>query len=73
MDSDQIKEILSREDAEFRAMLEQHHQFEAKLDILAHKNNLSLEEELEEKTIKKRKLLLKDLMADRIRSYARAS
>lgn len=69
MDTDQIKELLAREDVEFRSMLEEHHRYEEKLAILADKHNLSTDEEIEEKTLKKRKLFLKDRMFERMRSF----
>jgi len=64
-----IQRILSTEDDEFRKMLEEHHACESRLGELTTKNEVSIDEELEEKTLKKRKLQLKDQMAARIRSY----
>jgi uncharacterized protein YdcH (DUF465 family) len=64
-----IQRILSTEDDEFRRWLEEHHSCESRLTELASKPQVTIEEELEEKTLKKRKLLLKDQMAARIRSY----
>jgi uncharacterized protein YdcH (DUF465 family) len=64
-----IQRILSTEDDEFRRWLEEHHTCESRLTELAAKPQVTVEEELEEKTLKKRKLLLKDHMAARIRSY----
>lgn len=69
MNDDQIKQLLASEDIEFRGWLEQHHSFEEKLSVLVHKPMLSPDEELEEKTLKKRKLQLKDLIAARIREH----
>jgi uncharacterized protein YdcH (DUF465 family) len=64
-----IQQILSTEDAQFREWIEEHHQCEARLTELASKPDVSTDEDLEEKTLKKRKLHLKDQMAERIRSY----
>jgi uncharacterized protein YdcH (DUF465 family) len=64
-----IQRILSTEDEEFRHWLEEHHACESRLSELATKPQVTVEEEVEEKTLKKRKLLLKDQMAARIRSY----
>ena len=64
-----IQRILSTEDDEFRKMLDEHHACESRLGELTTKNEVSVDEELEEKTLKKRKLHLKDQMAARIRSY----
>lgn len=64
-----IQRILSTEDDEFRKWLDEHHACESRLGELTTKNEVSIDEELEEKTLKKRKLQLKDQMAARIRSY----
>ena len=64
-----IQRILSSEDDEFRKLLDEHHACESRLGELTTKNEVSTDEELEEKTLKKRKLQLKDQMAARIRSY----
>ena len=64
-----IQRILTQEDPEFRQWIEEHHRCEDRLNALITKNQVTGEEELEEKTLKKRKLLLKDQMAERIRSY----
>jgi uncharacterized protein YdcH (DUF465 family) len=64
-----IQRILSTEDEEFRRWLEEHHACESRLSELASKAQVTTEEEVEEKTLKKRKLLLKDQMAARIRTY----
>ncbi len=64
-----IQRILSSEDPEFRQWVEEHHQCENRLSELTAKKEVSTDEEIEEKTLKKRKLHLKDQMADRIRSY----
>jgi uncharacterized protein YdcH (DUF465 family) len=67
--SPDIQQILSSEDPQFREWIEEHHQCEARLSELSSKKEVSTDEELEEKTLKKRKLHLKDQMTDRIRSY----
>ena len=64
-----IQQVLSTEDEEFRRWVEEHHACESRLTELASKNQVTIEEEMEEKTLKKRKLLLKDQMDARIRSY----
>jgi uncharacterized protein YdcH (DUF465 family) len=64
-----IQRILSTEDDEFRKWLDEHHACESRLGELTTKDEVSIDEELEEKTLKKRKLQLKDQMAARIRSY----
>lgn len=64
-----IQQILSQEDEQFRRWIEEHHACESRLTELTTKNQVTEDEEIEEKTLKKRKLHLKDLMAARIRSY----
>ena len=66
-----IQNVLSQEDAEFRHWVEEHHACESRLSQLAAKpgDQVTADEEVEEKTLKKRKLHLKDQMAARIRSY----
>jgi uncharacterized protein YdcH (DUF465 family) len=64
-----IQQILAAEDPEFRQWVEEHHQCEDRLNELTGKKEITTEEEVEEKTLKKRKLHLKDQMASRIRSY----
>ncbi|MEO8035653.1 MAG: YdcH family protein [Acidobacteriota bacterium] len=67
-----IQRILSTEDEQFRHWIEEHHQCEHRLNELATKGEITVDDELEEKTLKKRKLHLKDQMTDRIRSYEMA-
>lgn len=64
-----IQRILSDEDPEFRQWSDEHQRCESRLHELTTKSEISSEEEFEEKTLKKRKLHLKDQMADRIRNY----
>lgn len=64
-----IQQVLSTEDPEFREWIEEHHRCEHRLTELTAKHEVTTDEELEEKTLKKRKLLLKDHMAERIRTY----
>lgn len=64
-----IQHILSSEDPEFREWIEEHHRCEHRLTELISKSEVTPDEEVEEKTLKKRKLRLKDQMAERIRNY----
>lgn len=68
----EIQQVLSSEDQEFRQWIEEHHACEHRLNELSAKKEVSTEEEVEEKTLKKRKLHLKDQMTARIRSYETA-
>lgn len=64
-----IQQILAAEDPEFRQWIEEHHHCEDRLNALTAKKDVTTDEEVEEKTLKKRKLFLKDQMAARIRTY----
>lgn len=69
MDSfDQLRRRFSSTDEDLRRMNTEHRACEARLEILGEKQMLSQEEEYEERTLKKRKLFLKDRMAERLRS-----
>ena len=65
----EIQRILADADPEFRTWAEEHRQCENRLSELTSKHEITVDEEMEEKTLKKRKLRLKDQMAERIRSY----
>jgi uncharacterized protein YdcH (DUF465 family) len=62
-------EDLTEIDAEYRRLLESHRDHEQRLQALAGKTRLSEDEELEEKRLKKEKLLLKDRMEAIARSH----
>jgi uncharacterized protein YdcH (DUF465 family) len=64
-----IQHMLSDEDPEFRQWADEHRKCESRLNELTSKTEITIDDELEEKTLKKRKLHLKDQMAERIRSY----
>ena len=65
----EIQRILADADPEFRQLAEEHSRCESRLHELTSKREITVDEEMEEKTLKKRKLRLKDEMAERIRSY----
>ncbi|HUP59703.1 MAG TPA: YdcH family protein [Thermoanaerobaculia bacterium] len=69
----EIQRILAGADPEFRQWAEEHRRCESRLSELTAKNEITVDEEMEEKTLKKRKLRLKDQMAERIRSYESAN
>lgn len=64
-----VQHILADQDPQFRTWAEEHRRCETRLGELTSKSEISTEEEIEEKTLKKRKLHLKDQMAERMRSY----
>ncbi len=55
---------LARGDEEYRQLEAQHHHFESRLGELAEKAVLSDDEQVEEITLKKKKLQLKDRMQE---------
>jgi len=65
----ELKEVLQRENEEFRMLLESHASCEVRLQELQGKGFLNESEKLEEVTIKKRKLHLKDKMETIMRHY----
>ena len=67
---DEVFKKLLNEDDDFRSWSEEHRRHENRLAILTAKLSLSADEELEEKTLKKRKLILKDQMEERLKSIA---
>lgn len=62
MEEKEIKELLLRDNDDFRNAFELHQKHEKKLEKLNAKNFLTEEEKLEEKELKKKKLALKDRM-----------
>lgn len=64
-----IQRLLADQDNEFKQWNQEHHSYEARLTELASKSQLTSEEEVEEKELKKRKLFLKDQMAARMRGF----
>jgi uncharacterized protein YdcH (DUF465 family) len=66
-DFEELKRQLLETDEEYRQLASQHHYLDEKLHGLAARNYLSEPEQLEEVTLKKRKLHLKDQMEDIVR------
>jgi uncharacterized protein YdcH (DUF465 family) len=64
-----LKEELLRTDEEFHNLAAKHHELEDRLQALTTKHYLSGPEQLEEVTLKKRKLQLKDRMEDILRRH----
>jgi uncharacterized protein YdcH (DUF465 family) len=65
--SQSSKEVLLQTDDEFHQLAVKHHELEDRLHELAAKPYLSEPEQLEEVTLKKRKLHIKDRMEDIMR------
>jgi uncharacterized protein YdcH (DUF465 family) len=70
-EAQEVKNFLLQSDQQFRQLAEQHHQLDDRLHQLIEKHYLSDTEQVEEITLKKRKLALKDQMERIVREYAR--
>jgi uncharacterized protein len=68
-DFEELKRQLLQTDEEYRQLATQHHDLDEKLHTLATRNYLSEPEQLEEVTLKKRKLQLKDQMESILRRH----
>jgi uncharacterized protein YdcH (DUF465 family) len=64
-----LKDELMRTDEEFHSLAARHHELEDRLHELTAKHYLSEPEQVEEVTLKKRKLQLKDRMEDILRRH----
>jgi uncharacterized protein YdcH (DUF465 family) len=62
-----LKDLLLQTDEEFRSLAAKHHDLDDRLHQLTTKQYLSEPEQVEEVTLKKRKLHLKDQMEDLLR------
>lgn len=70
--TDKLKEELIRHDAEFRELAKEHGRYEARLSELTSLAYPSDEEQLEEITLKKKKLAIKDQMHSMMLQYQRS-
>ena len=68
-EAQEVKSLLLRENDHYRQLAERHHQLDDRLHELTEKHYLSSSEQVEEVTIKKRKLALKDQMEQMAREY----
>jgi uncharacterized protein YdcH (DUF465 family) len=68
-DSQALKALLLETDDEYRRLASKHQELEGRLQELSAKHYLSQPEQLEESTLKKRKLQVKDRMEDIIRRH----
>ncbi|MEW6321786.1 MAG: YdcH family protein [Acidobacteriota bacterium] len=64
-----LKTLLLETNEEFRELASKHHELDDRLQELASKHYLNDDEQLEEVTIKKRKLQLKDQMEEILRQH----
>jgi uncharacterized protein YdcH (DUF465 family) len=70
--TDSLKEELINRDPEFRELAREHHKYEERLSELSALAYPSDEEQLEETTLKKKKLALKDQMYSKMLQYQKA-
>ena len=70
-EAQEVKNFLLHSDQQFRTLAEQHHELDDRLHQLIEKHYLSATEQVEEVTLKKKKLALKDQMETIVREYAR--
>ena len=68
-DFEELKQRLLQTDEEFRQLATQHHDLDQRIHNLAARPYLSEPEQLEEVTLKKRKLQLKDQMETILRRH----
>jgi uncharacterized protein YdcH (DUF465 family) len=72
MDEKALKELMLRENADFRRLHKEHQACEKRLEELQGKSYLAEEERLEERELKKRKLAIKDRMYLLMADYRKA-
>jgi uncharacterized protein YdcH (DUF465 family) len=71
-EAQEVKNLLLRSNDQYRELAERHHELDDRLHELTDKHYLSATEQVEEVTLKKRKLALKDRMEQIAREYAQA-
>ncbi len=69
---DTVKEELIKENQNFRELVQQHQNYEKRLTELAKLTYPSDEELLEETTLKKKKLFIKDEIYEMIQNYSKS-
>jgi uncharacterized protein YdcH (DUF465 family) len=69
-EAQEVRDLLLRNNEQYRELAERHHQLDDRLHELTERHYLSTSEQLEEVTIKKRKLALKDRMEEIARGYS---
>jgi uncharacterized protein len=70
--AEEVKDLLLETNDEYRQLASQHHELDDRLVELESKHYLSNDEQVEEVTLKKRKLHLKDRMEAIVRHYGGA-
>jgi uncharacterized protein len=72
-ETEALKQHLLTNDSQFAELAHTHHEYEKRLTELAALHYPSTEEQMEEMTLKKKKLYLKDQMETIIRKYKQQS
>ncbi len=68
-EAQEVKNSLLQGNDQYRQLADKHHELDIRLHELAEKHYLSVTEEIEEVTLKKRKLALKDQMEEIARHF----
>ena len=71
-EAQEVKNFLLQSDPQYRELVERHHELDGRLHELTDRHYLTTSEQVEEATLKKRKLALKDEMERIAREYAQA-
>lgn len=69
LEKSDLMDSLRRENKEFRSLEEKHREYEEKLDELRKRTYLTPNQEFSKQEIKKKKLLIKDRMAEIVREF----
>jgi uncharacterized protein YdcH (DUF465 family) len=70
-EAQEVKQLLMQSNDQYRQLSERHHLLDDRLHQLTERHFLSATEQVEEVTLKKQKLALKDQMERMARDYAR--
>jgi uncharacterized protein YdcH (DUF465 family) len=71
-EAQEVKNLLLHSNDQYRELAERHHQLDEKIHELTERHYLTTSEQLEEVTLKKKKLALKDEMERIAREHAHA-
>ena len=69
-EAQEVKNLLLRDHEQYRQLAERHHELDDRLHELTERHYLSASEQVEEVTLKKRKLAVKDQMEEIARGYS---
>lgn len=72
-EAQEVRGLLLQSNDQYRELAQRHHQLDDRLHELTDKHYLSATEQIEEVTLKKKKLALKDQMEQIAREYAQGN